>query len=268
MKIVTFKGGLGNQIFQYAFYLYLKNIYKGKIYGFYNSIWLSDHSGLEIGKVFDIELPKATIISNIIVFLVRFLNIFNKKNFFFCNDKFWNINAIYFDGYWQDKKFLLESNNWIKFKDIKIDKNINEVLQKILNTNSISIHVRRGDYLEKRSHTSYANLYELKYYEKAIEKIQKYFNNPSYFIFSDDINWVKKNLIIKNATYVSSPFSKQSHLDIYLMSKCKSNIIANSSFSYWAAFLGLNEKIVIYPSNWFSSGERSPNIFKNNWICI
>jgi hypothetical protein len=106
------------------------------------------------------------------------------------------------------------------------------------------------------------------YYVNAIEYIEKKVVSPFYFIFSDDIKWVKENLSLVNCMYVDGNKRKDSYIDMYLMSICKHNIISNSTFSWWAAWINKNEKkIVLMPDRWII-GERCDGIFPAQWTKI
>ncbi len=268
MKIVTFKGGLGNQIFQYAFYLYLKRQVKSKIYGYYNKNWLNGHNGLEIQNIFEIKLPKSSLFSNLIAFFIRLLNFFTKRNYFISSDQTVKMESIYFDGWWQDKKYYQGLGNWLTFRDFQLDEQNSCILEEITNSDSISVHIRRGDYLEDHFAQKYGNICTISYYNEAIKLMKNNFSNPKFFIFSDDIEWAKNNLCVENRIYVSINTDRKSFLDMYLMSRCKANIMANSTFSYWGAFLNKNSIMVVYPKKWYNSKYLAPNIFNDNWIGI
>ena len=102
--------------------------------------------------------------------------------------------------------------------------------------------------------------------KKAIEIVNSKISNPHFFVFSNDIQWCIDNLPLKEATFVSNNIGANSWLDMYLMSICKMNILANSSFSYWGAMLNKNRNIVIYPGKWYN--DKTPDIFPNNWIAL
>lgn len=266
MLVVNFKSGLGNQIFQYMFYLHLKQKTNRTIYGYFNSKWLSDHNGLEIHNVFDITLPNRSFYSNLIVFICRILNKVGIKDIV-ANDNNFQKNAIYYDGYWQDKKYFPSNNIKLEFKNtIALNEMNSKILSLIRNSNSVSIHFRFCDYLEANAIKLYGNICTKDYYNKAIEYINKKLELPVFFVFSDDIELAKKFISLKNAYYIDWNKNNMNYLDMYLMSKCKSHIIANSSFSYWGAFLG-NEGITICPKMWTNS-KSSQDIALDNWIKI
>ena len=129
----------------------------------------------------------------------------------------------------------------------------NYILNKysILNENTVSLHVRRGDYINKEN---YHPLQTIDYYKNAYDIINE--NSINVLILSDDVNWCKKNIKFNNISYIEN---ETNIIDLYIMSLCKHNIIANSSFSWWGAWLNENKnKKVICPINWF--GEKT-NIY-------
>ena len=92
--------------------------------------------------------------------------------------------------------------------------------------------------------------------------------SPKFYVFSDDIAWVKNNLKLKNEVFVDWNIGKDSIYDMYLMSQAKANVIANSTFSYWGAYLNEKTRIVVYPKKWFASKFIAPNIFPDDWFGI
>ena len=110
------------------------------------------------------------------------------------------------------------------------------------------------------------NICTTEYYNKAVHIIKKEISNPTFYIFSDDIEWVKNNLPLENACYIDWNTGNQSIYDMYLMTNAKAHIIANSTFSYWGAMLSKSSLITIYPKKWFNSKFAVPNIFPQNWI--
>jgi len=159
-------------------------------------------------------------------------------------------------GLWQSEKYFEKSTSIIRndlqfnddmFPEIVLDKGV-----LIQNENSIMLHVRRGDYL---SVPIYENL-EKKYFIDAIELVCSKINAPKFYIFSDDINWVQFNLLNyfekQNINYCIIGFTKTDIEDFFLMSKCRHAIISNSTFSWWAAWLNENnQKLIIAPDRWF-----------------
>ena len=123
----------------------------------------------------------------------------------------------------------------------------------IQSSDAVAIHVRRGDYISNQNTTEFHGICSLDYYHKAIDEIISKVNDPHFFVFSDDPEWTQENLKIDApTTYVAHNSSDKNYEDLRLMSLCNHFIIANSSFSWWGAWLSRNEsKIVIAPSRWF-----------------
>lgn len=179
---------------------------------------------------------------------------------------------IYLDGYWQSEKYFKDiRDTLIKEFSLKTPGTaFEEQAQIITNHNAISIHIRRGDYVSNTSLAKNYGVCGLDYYMEAIELVTQKVENPHFFIFSDDISWAKENLkITYSHSYVSSEYIKD-YEEIILMSKCKYNIIANSSFSWWGAWLNNNpNKIVIAPKKWFRDESWIPkDIIPETWLRI
>ncbi len=131
-----------------------------------------------------------------------------------------------------------------------------EMEKKIVSSNSVSIHVRRGDYLQKEN-VGLGSVCDESYYYRAIDFMKSKVDNPHFFIFSDDKDWVKSNMRMPNTTIVDHNYGRNSWQDMYLMSKCCNNILANSSFSWWAAYLNRHHnKIVVTPKRWWADFDR------------
>lgn len=263
MKIIVFQGGLGNQIFQYALCLYLQ---KNRSYKLKYIFTGNAHNGMEITKYFDVELHEANLFWNKLYTILNKLSHRGFKPLTSYEGDTYPFKKLFIEGYWQDKKYFCDK--FIKFKNLELSEKNRFALNRIQSENSVCIHIRRGDYLLPYYHRIYGNICTKWYYQKAIEIITQRINNPSYFIFSDDIDWVKENLIIDNATYIDWNTGHNSIFDMFLMANFKANIIANSSFSFWGAYLNPGSPIVIYPQKWFNAVYPVPDIFPTSWIGI
>ena len=129
--------------------------------------------------------------------------------------------------------------------------------------NTVSIHIRRGDYKK------YNFFLPISYYERAIEYIKNKIEDPIFLVFSDDIQWVKTHVKFEDEVFFVSQEKLEDYEELILMSKCKHNIIANSSFSWWGAWLNTNDKkIVIGPNRWFDTIGKNAgyNIMPSEWI--
>jgi hypothetical protein len=267
MKVIQFLGGLGNQMFQYAFYKALQkrlpNV-KADINGYQN---YNLHNGFELERIFDIKLDKISpfksdIFCNNKWIYRKIRRVLNLKNtytgearlFSFDPSVFNNSKPVYYWGYWQNFKYFEDIADEIRsdFRFTKpLSKRNQEVLEEIKRTNSVSIHVRRGDYLKD---SLLGGLCGLDYYLQGINYIQSNITLPKFFIFSDDISWCKENFNLPGSEIISWNKQSSSYIDMQLMSSCKHNIIANSSFSWWGAWLNENQKkIIIYPTKWVNT---------------
>ena len=271
MIIVRVTGGLGNQMFQYAMYKSLEK--KGKLVkldskAFYET--KKEHNGYELERIFDIKPNKPTKEdlekfdeNNISTLFKIKRKLFGDKKFVYdtkeyvFNKDVYKLKNSYLNGYWQSIKYFEGIENDIKkdfrFKNQLDNKNL-EILNEIENSNSISIHIRRGDYMSPENYNMYGCIATPTYYKKAIKVIEEKVENPTFFVFSNDMDWVKKNIQINSRVfYIDINSGNGSYKDMQLMSNCKHNIIANSSFSWWGAWLNENKnKIVIAPKKWIN----------------
>lgn len=183
-------------------------------------------------------------------------------------------NDSYLNGYWQSEKYFDSVRN-ILLKELVIKKEMTSHCKStndlILNSNSVSLHIRRGDYVSDKSASAYHGIVSLEYYVNAMNYLNEKFENLKVFIFSDDIDWVKSNLKLENeCIYVDFNTGENSVFDLYLMSQCQHNIIANSSFSWWGAWLNQNaKKIVIAPKKWFADKNlNTKDLLPESWVNI
>ena len=271
-NIVKIMGGLGNQMFQYALYKALNSK------GISSEVNIIDYSEkgrrpFELLKVF----PNICLDIDAANDYNTFKNPLNKHSFFQEREDGVYDKTVFekqdtsFSGYWQSEKYFKEISSDIR-KDFQFspkDESLIKYAKKIkMSSNAISLHIRRGDYLKFPE--LYGGICTLEYYKNAMQYIEKIIHKPQYFVFSDDLSWVKTNIEIPNAFYISSDlFSIYSNwYDMYLMSCCKHNIVANSSFSWWGAWLNANpNKIVIAPKIWLNNKACS-DIWCDGWIKV
>jgi hypothetical protein len=285
MKVVKFLGGLGNQMFQYAFYLSLEQNFsnvKADLNGFkkYNL-----HQGFELENVFDIQLKRISALESWLYdnenrsFILRKMRrvlgtkyaYYPEKQYFGFEPGIYSDSATrYYWGYWQNFNYFNNVEAHLKrqfvFKNGLTGKNA-AVLRQIKNQNTISLHVRRGDYL---TDPLLGNVCNLPYFTNAIDMMNSIVGNSLYVVFSNDILWCKQNLPLKGCLYVDWNTGRNSYLDMELMSSCKHNIISNSSFSWWAAWLNSHsEKVVISPKQWMGSQELDySGLILKDWIAL
>jgi len=157
----------------------------------------------------------------------------------------------YLDGYWQSERYFDDITDIIRdaftLSNQMTGANA-ETMRKIRDSNSVSVHLRRGDYV------NHGNALNMAYYRRAIERVQSAVDRPSFFVFSDDISWAREHFKFDEAThFVSQNGIDRCELDVALMARCDHNIIANSTFSWWGAWLNPNDdKLVISPAIWTS----------------
>lgn len=266
MIIVKIVGGLGNQMFCYAYAKALEQ--KGNKVKIDISAYdtYKIHGGFQLDNYY-INLEESSSLENSKYYKNNFLSKVLRK-IGFSNSNIIEENSLLFD----DKLLEIKDNNYVSgyfqcegyfinireilLEQFSINSNVAQYTKKIkkeilVTNNCCSIHVRRGDFINNLNKNIHGSC-TLEYYKKAEEIIKLKDINVKFFIFSDDIQWCKNNFEIDNAIYVKTEEDRLPHEDMYLMSLCKYNIIANSSYSWWAAWLNKNDdKLVIAPKRWF-----------------
>lgn len=241
LHIVRFMGGFANQLFQYAFYCRLKEEYGIQVFADLSHYDLNqDHGGFKLDRFFDIQSISEKPDKCIVVTEKNYTKESYKDNKIYLYIGFWQ-SAFYFP---KDMSFLESMLRMIELKDTDT-----KLLERIRRENSVSIHVRRGDYVDNAMH---GNISTKAYFQNAVAYVQSQLLDATYYVFSDDINWCKEELDFDRAKvcYVEG---NESYVDLLLMSNCKHNIISNSSFSWWAKTLNKNEtKIITVPPRWFN----------------
>lgn len=169
--------------------------------------------------------------------------------------------VLYLRGYWQSEKYFLEIADIIRsdFQFVREPDPVNaRMLASIGDCESVALHIRRGDYVSNPTTAAFHGICDLDYYHKAVRTLEEQVQHPHFYIFSDDIPWVRENLKLPHpTTYVDHNSSMEPCDDLRLMAECRHFVIANSSFSWWGAWLSKHpEKIVIAPNRWFQSTEK------------
>ena len=180
---------------------------------------------------------------------------------------------VYLRVYWQTEKYFKDITALL-IKDLTVKHPLTgqnlELATRIKSTTAVSLHIRRGDYATDPSINQTHGTLPLEYYRAAIDLILSQHPNSVFFIFSDDIPWAKDNLrVLSERVLVDQNSEKTDYEDLRLMSYCQHHIIANSSFSWWGAWLSSNEdKIVVAPKKWFARKIDSKDLIPENWIKI
>ncbi|GLR27017.1 alpha-1,2-fucosyltransferase [Limnobacter litoralis] len=292
MIVVNLVGGLGNQMFQYACGKSLSIYTQQKLYVTVDQIErYNQHNGYELNRVFGLNLnimPISTL-RHIIgfksvlnlrrIYAHPFLSWIQSTNFYaersnqFDRKIFEQKPPLYLHGYWQSEDYFKDQENIIRNEfDFKTSINTEDfrILQKMREKPSVSIHVRRGDYLKGKFKRIY-HICDANYYINAIKHFENIYSDFNIFAFSDDPEWVDVNLAKKfeNLHIVSHNSGEFSCNDMRLMAAADHNIIANSSFSWWAAWLNSNDdKIVIAPKKWYRADKQANTIIPTRWISL
>ncbi len=295
MVIVQIMGGLGNQMFQYALgkHLSLKTGGELKLDNTQFSWYKLHNYSLQHFDILPSFASSAEInrlrygVENDLV--ARFIESLNRAGRF-CAGK--NLvqprtclredrmefdrnvlkapDGVYLEGYWQTEKYFREIRS-VLLQDFAIvtppDAENAALLERIRSSNSVSLHVRRGDYANNSRTQQIYGCCGIDYYQAAIKSIQDRIENARFFIFSDDPDWAEENLQIQGSLVVRGNDASKNYEDLRLMNACRHNITANSSFSWWGAWLNQNpQKIVIAPSRWaLSSRLNSSDIVPESW---
>ncbi|MBU4176661.1 MAG: alpha-1,2-fucosyltransferase [Proteobacteria bacterium] len=275
MIIVRIMGGLGNQMFQYAAGRRLAAIHgavlKLDISDFTNYT-LHDYglSAFNIKEAIatqeEIRLFKEPETSSLKKKIKKLLGYPNKLGITHIRESQYHFDpailtmhdSVYLDGYWQSEKYFSDISviirNEFTATSPQTGRNL-ALAQHMASCESISLHVRRGDYVTDEKTNTIHGTCDLDYYVRCIERVAQKVRRPCFFIFSDDPEWAEKNLhITHQATFISHNGPKKNYEDLRLMSQCRHHIIANSSFSWWGAWLGQHQDTIVYaPKRWFNS---------------
>ena len=293
MVLIKLQGGLGNQMFQYAFARILAKRNKTNT--------LIDDSIFNIEEkrkgytprtfelsIFENEYNFAKesdfVLFNNLSFISRVkrklkLNYPKKftENEFEYSQKANSLNSpVFITGYFQSFKYFTGFENYVRdlfvFPKNKLSSKNIDLIPILSESNTIAVHVRRGDYITDSITNQFHGSCSLEYYTQAISIITSLLENPTLVFFSDDSEWVKENFgnFKFNKIFIDHNKGLDSWMDMFLMSICSHNIIANSSFSWWAAWLNKNsEKTVVAPKKWFQAQEIDiKSIIPEDWITI
>lgn len=295
MVIVKLQGGLGNQMFQFAIcsIISLENKSKLKVDNYF-----FENKDKKVGftprqfelSVFDNNYNVATLkevecFTNLSKFnLIRQKYGFNYPKMFVepslgYHDTLLQLKSpVYLEGYFQSFRYFEGYEDFVKelfsFSLKNLDEKNKKIFNKINNTETVAVHIRRGDYVNDNLTQQFHGNCSKAYYLNAIHILEQKNKELTYLFFSDDIMWVKENFsdLLVNKVFVDENKGADSWKDMFLMSACSHNIIANSSFSWWGAWLNsFSEKIVIAPKVWFlnlEADKMSNDLIPESWIRI
>ena len=278
MIIIKIKGGLGNQLFQYAVGRAVALVHKSplkldltifKTYKLHK--YLLDQFVLQADIATENEIVKLKGRNNMLFSALRKTGLVKRKSYFkekrssYFDASVFNNNSVYLDGYWQNELYFSDIRELL-LRELSPISSMNDLgcdyLETIEKTNSVSLHVRRGDYLNLKN----VGVLDVDYYMKSVEYIRSNVEKPIFFIFSDDLEWCKNSLgFLEGCIYVDRTQTEID--DLKLMSFCRHNITANSSFSWWGAWLNQNpKKTVIAPKGWLLNDPGSRDVILSDWI--
>ena len=283
-------GGLGNQMFQYAAgYALSKRLNAQLKFDVTDFKDYKLHNGLEILDVFNCPFecaspgeiaailgsrPKTKLLKRIK--FLAYTHLYPQHilvDHYRPEDSFNVEDPGYIRGYWQSEKYFREYSPDIRrifsFRSAMNDQN-SSALHQILQGDSISVHVRRGDYVTNPKAAAELGVTPMSFFQSAISYVANKVSSPRFFVFSDDPSWVRSNLRTDFPTvYIAHNHGRSSFVDMQLMSRCRHHVITNSYFSWWAAWLNqYRDKIVIGPRKWFANPKRLHNPCPPEWILL
>jgi len=283
MVISYIIGGLGNQLFQYAAgrcvaernKVPLKlDIHNLKNFDSRNFDLEKFHTGILFATEEEIRnLRPSGNVAKLRQYLEpKFQRTYHRERSFRYDKSFRNIGPnAYLKGYFQCEDYFAPIADILR-KEFTLKEeytpNVLNLSLQLKNENSVALHVRRGDYTKPEMRTFHGVLTP-DYYIAAMQLMLERNPGSKFFLFSDDIKWAKENLPTDNITCVSGEYSKNHFEDFYLMSQCQHNIIANSSYSWWTAWLNANpNKVVIGPEQWFTDTKNNQDRTPTGWLRI
>lgn len=282
-------GGLGNQMFQYAI---------GRALSLEHGVPLrldvgdfsqhTIHQGFELERVFSAPVPLASpedlrrslgwqssrlalrLLARPQVSFLRGSRLIIEPHFQYFSGVKRAPSSCYLKGYWQSERYFSAVADTIRadftFRPPLSDEN-RRIAESIGAVNAVSLHLRRGDYLSNPHTLSVHGVCSLEYYARAIRYIVERVPDPVFFVFSDDLDWVKDTLRLEHPYhFVGQNRGSESYNDMRLMSLCSHHVLANSSFSWWGAWLNLSDsKIVVAPAQWFAKPVNVTDLLPEGW---
>lgn len=273
-------GGLGNQMFIYAFYMKMKRLFPNTRIDLFDMMHYHVHNGYELHRIFqqlpedEFCMPQKT--KKVIEFLF-FKTILERKQDLttlraFFKRRLWPL--VYFKGFYQDERYFKDIEDEVRgafaFNTALCNEKTQRMLRQIeADEDAVSLHVRRGDYLQPSVWRNTGCVCQLPYYRDAVRQLEERLpRTPHYYVFSDDIEWATAHLPLKNATFITWNKADESWQDMLLMSRCRHHVICNSTFSWWGAWLNpRRDKIVMAPARWSALAEM-PYICPKDWTLV
>lgn len=275
MRLIKMTGGLGNQMFIYALYLRMRRDFPDTRIDLSDMMHYHVHHGYEMHRVFGLPKTEFCIpqwMKKVMEFLF-FKTVLERKQGGslrpYREAHGWPF--VYFKGFYQTERYFEDYKDEVRraftFDMSQTNARSRELAERLASEEgAVSIHVRRGDYLLPQHAVSMGNVCTETYYANAVRMMGERVSSPHYYVFSDDMEWVRHNLPLPNATYVDWNTGADSWQDMMLMSRCHHHIIANSSFSWWGAWLSSTpDKVVIAPRRWVNYSDDT-SILPKSWL--
>ncbi len=286
MIVVRLCGGLGNQLFQYATGRRLADMHKTELV--FDLDWYERTPSSNTRRKYELghypiqarttdrteawwcRLHSTRFLGRVAFLPRRWKNVM-EQSFDFDSTVLQLPDNVYLNGYWQSHRYFEDVASVVRAEatplppagplDVAVKEEISA-------TEAVSVHVRRGDYVTQRAAAAVHGTCSLDYYRAALTELASVVRNPHFFIFSDDGEWVRRNLLPPGPyTFVDHNGAEAAFQDLHLMSLCKHHVIANSSFSWWGAWLNPREgKVVVCPKDWFADKRQTRTLTPSTWI--
>ncbi len=280
--MMKMQGGLGNQLFQYSLGRHLA--YKNKTELLLDISWYAAipdrqydldvfNISASIASTKEIRAIKGSLLAKIRQHFRpnASIPIVREQSFRFDPAILDIHTSVYLEGYWQSAKYFTDIADIIR-RDLTLKHNPTgknaTLFKQIQDSTAVSLHVRRGDYVTNKRFNQYHGVTSLDYYRQAVDLIAKKVSKPHFYIFSDDPKWVENNIKLHFPTTFVTHNGDRSEEDLRLMSHCQHFIIANSTFSWWGAWLSKNpQKTVIAPKAWFNQKNAdTKHLIPQSWV--
>lgn len=279
--VIQLSGGMGNQMFQYALYLQLKELKRNVKIDDWTEYGEREARPIRL-PVFNAGYTRPTetemkcltdsyldIGSKIRRKLTGRKTAEYKEESSLFDRKILEMERAYLVGCWQSEKYFKSIENKVKnaftFCNIELTEEMLKYEEAIKNTNSVSVHIRRGDYLKEDQ--IYGGICTEEYYERGMKRMKEEQPDCHFFIFTNDVPWVKEHMKGKDITVIEGNTEDTGYIDMYLMTQCKHFIIANSSFSWWGAYLGTSkDKRVLAPKQWMQGKDCRDIYTEEMWV--
>lgn len=265
LKIICLKGGVGNQLFEYCRFRQLQD--EGhKAYLHYDHRRLKQHNGQRIDQIFRVVLPAEPWWVMLLVIVLKSLRKFNLAPRLYDDSR---PDCVLIDDYCQCRQSTVNAHEVLHFREHILTDEASSIAQEIKDApHAVALHVRRGDYLHASNVHNFGTC-SLSYYASAMQMVRRQHPEAQFFLFSDDVRWCRAQAEFADCHIVEFHHSPD-YVNLYLMTLCRSHIIANSTFSFWGAFLGIHKDGThIYPRQWFvNTAWHKPDFLPTDWVAL